>query len=67
MASLAELLASSLGVLRQVQKETDFMIVKSSDISRSHLKRLVDNNFLKQIIKGWYIVIDPRTLPDTDT
>ncbi|OFY40870.1 MAG: hypothetical protein A2X18_02550 [Bacteroidetes bacterium GWF2_40_14] len=67
MASLAELLASSLGVLRQVQKDNDFMIVKSSEISRIHLKRLVDNNFLKQIIKGWYVVTDPRALPGDST
>jgi len=67
MASLAELLASSLSILRQVQKENDFMIVKSSEISRIHLKRLVDNNFLKQIIKGWYVVTDPRALPGDST
>ena len=67
MASLAELLASSLDALRQVQKDKDYMIVKSSEISRSHLKRLVDNNFLKQIIKGWYVVTNPRALPGDST
>jgi len=43
------------------------MIIKSSEISASHLKRLVDNNFLKQIIKGWYVVTDPRTLSGDST
>jgi len=67
MASLAELLASSLKALKTVQKDKDFMILKSSDLSRSHLKRLVDNNFLKPIIKGWYVVTDPGTLPGDST
>lgn len=67
MASLEELLATSLNALKELQKEKDFMIIKSSEISRVHLKRLVDNNFLKQIIKGWYIVTNPGSLPGDST
>ena len=55
MATIAELLASSLNALKQVQRGEDFTIIKSSDLSRTHIKRLVDNHFLKPIIKGWYV------------
>ena len=34
---------------------------------RTHIKRLVDNNFLKPIIKGWYVVTDPRAMPGDST
>ena len=67
MATIAELLASSLNVLKQVQQNGDFMIVKSGDLSYTHIKRLVNNNFLKPIIKGWYVVADPRALPGDST
>lgn len=67
MATIAELLASSLNVLKQVQQNGDFMIVKSGDLSYTHIKRLVNNNFLKPIIKGWYVVTDPRALPGDST
>ena len=55
MATIAELLASSLDALKQVQQGNDFTIIRSSDLSRTHIKRLVDNHFLKPIIKGWYV------------
>ena len=41
MATIAELLASSLDVLKQVQQNGDFMIVKSGDLSYTHIRRLV--------------------------
>lgn len=63
MATITELLASSLDVLKQVQQNGNFMIVKSGDLSYTHIRRLVNNNFLKPIIKGWYVVTDPRALP----
>ncbi|MDD3039250.1 Fic family protein [Bacteroides sp.] len=67
MATIAELLASSLNVLKQVQQNGDFTIVKSGDISPTHIKRLVNNNFLRQIIKGWYVITDPRAMPGDST
>ena len=51
MATIVELLASSLDVLKQVQRNDDFTNNKSGDMPRTHIKRLVDNNFLKPIIK----------------
>lgn len=67
MATIAELLASSLNVLKQVQQNGDFTIVKSGDISPTHIKRLVNNNFLRPIIKGWYVITDPRAMPGDST
>ena len=67
MATIAELLATSLDALKRVQQDGDFMIVKSGELSPTHIKRLIANNFLKPIIKGWYVVIDPRTLPGDST
>lgn len=67
MATIAELLATSLDALKRVQQNGDFMIVKSGELSPTHIKRLVSNNFLRPIIKGWYVVIDPRTLPGDST
>ena len=67
MATIAELLASSLNVLKQVQQNGDFTIVKSGDISPTHIKRLVNNNFLCPIIKGWYVITDPRAMPGDST
>ena len=49
MANITELLAKSLDVLKEIQKDDDFMVVKSSDLSPVHLKRLVANNFLYPI------------------
>ena len=46
MATIAELLASSLDALKQVQQ---------------------GNDFLKPIIKGWYVVTDPRAMPGDST
>ncbi len=67
MATIAELLASSLNVLKQVQQNGDFTIVKSGDISQTHIKRLVNNNFLRPIIKGWYVITDPKAIPGDST
>lgn len=67
MATIAKLLASSLDALKQVQQGNDFTIIRSSDLSRTHIKRLVDNHFLKPIIKGWYVVTDPRAMPGDST
>jgi hypothetical protein len=67
MATIAALLASSLDALKKVQHNDDFTIVKSGDLSRTHIKRLVDNHFLSPIIKGWYVVTDPRAMPGDST
>lgn len=67
MATIAELLASSLNELKEIQKNEDFTIVKSGELSSTHIKRLVENNFLRPIIKGWYVITDPRAMPGDST
>ena len=67
MATISELLASSLAALKQVQQNGDCTVVKSSELSPTHLKRLLANHFLMPVIKGWYIVTDPRTVTGDST
>ncbi|MDD2293535.1 MAG: Fic family protein [Bacteroidales bacterium] len=67
MASIAELLATSLTALKKVQQGGDYMIIKGGELSPTHMKRLMANNFLKPIIKGWYVVTDPMALPGDTT
>ncbi|MDP4272565.1 MAG: cell filamentation protein Fic, partial [Bacteroidota bacterium] len=55
MATVQENLANSLKELQRFQNEQGLAIVKSSDISRVHLVRLVNNGFLQEVMKGWYI------------
>lgn len=67
MATIAELLASSLNALKEIQKNGNFTIVKSGELSPTHIRRLVSNNFLRPIIKGWYVITDPRVMPGDST
>jgi len=59
MASPAEKLANSLEALEQFQREGR-TCVRSRDISRTDRERLVRNGFLKEVMKGWYIVSRPE-------
>ena len=54
MATPGEKLATSLEQLKELQDNGVFAI-KSSDLSRVHKERLVDNGFIREVIKGWYI------------
>ena len=59
MATPQEKLAQALKELRKLQNDTDITIIKASDISSLHRKLLIDNGFIKGIIKGWYISTRP--------
>lgn len=56
MATPGEKLAASLEALQLVQTGS---IVKSSQVSRVHRERLIQNDFLMEVVKGWYIVTRP--------
>lgn len=56
MATSGEKLAASLKVLQQVQTGN---VVRSSALSRVHRERLMQNDFLLEVVKGWYIVTRP--------
>lgn len=61
MALPSEKLAQSLAVLRQIQETKKSPVIKSSDITRTHLERLIDNGFLTKILNGWYILSSPAS------
>lgn len=54
----SEKLAQSLEVLHNLQKQGKYAI-QSKDISRTHRERLVENAFLEEVVKGWYVPIKP--------
>ncbi len=67
MATVQENLANSLKELQRFQNEQGLAIVKSSDISRVHLVRLINNGFLQEVMKGWYISSRPDATPGDTT
>ena len=58
MASPHEKLAESLNILRTLQ-DRGVVAVRSGDLTRTHRERLTKNGFLQQVMKGWYIPIQP--------
>lgn len=67
MATPGEKLADSLKELRQLQDDKNIVAIKSSEISRTHRERLSKNGFLKEVSKGWYIVINPEDTQGNST
>lgn len=59
MATMQENLANSLKELQKFQNDKGIAIIKSAAISRVHLSRLLDNGFLQEVMKGWYISARP--------
>lgn len=59
MASPQEKLADSLEALEALQRER-IVAVRSSHLSRTHRERLLQNGFLQQVMKGWYIPVRPE-------
>ncbi len=62
MATPQERLADSLRELQKLQNKNGLAVVKSGDISRTHLDRLVSNGYLQEVMKGWYISSRPDGL-----
>ena len=60
-----EKLASSLERLTQAQGGR--RVLQSSDLSRTHRDRLVQEGFLRQAAKGWLFVSNPADPPDDAT
>jgi hypothetical protein len=58
MASPQEKLADSLEALEALQRR-GVVAVRSSDLSRKDRERLLQNGFLKEVMKGWYIPARP--------
>jgi hypothetical protein len=58
MATPSEKLAESLGALRAIQQGSTTTI-RSGDLSRTHRERLLENGFLQEVMKGWYVPARP--------
>ena len=58
MATPSEKLAESLGALRAIQ-QGGTTTIRSGDLSRTHRERLLENGFLQEVMKGWYVPARP--------
>lgn len=58
MASPSNKLATSLEILHALQVDGR-VAIRSKDLSRTHRERLVQNGFLQEVIKGWYVPSRP--------
>lgn len=54
MATPGEKLAESLDTLKTLQ-DLGIVAIKATDLTRVHRERLVNNGFIREVIKGWYI------------
>ena len=59
MATPQEKLAESLKILNGLQNENGIAVISPGSISRSHKDRLVENGFLQEVLRGWYISVKP--------
>ena len=58
MATPSEKLAESLEALRAIQ-QSGANAIRSGDLSRTHRERLLENGFLQEVMKGWYVPARP--------
>lgn len=58
MATPSEKLAESLEALRAIQ-QSGADAIRSGDLSRTHRERLLENGFLQEVMKGWYVPARP--------
>lgn len=66
MATPAENLARSLEALKKLQQEGK-VAIRSTDLSRTNRERLIQNGFLKEVTKGWYIAKPSNEQPGDST
>ncbi|MGX5799622.1 Fic family protein [Bradyrhizobium sp. Arg314] len=59
MAKPHEKLAESLAILKKLQ-EGGLRIFKSDELTRIHRERLLQNGFLRDVIKGWVMSTGPQ-------
>jgi Fic/DOC family len=60
MASPSEKLADSLDKLKELQND-GIIAIKADAITRTHKERLLQNGFIEEVHKGWYITASPET------
>lgn len=66
MATISEKMADSLGVLKKIQDGNRCVVLQgTTEIGRTHLKRLLSSGWLQEVMRGWYIMAKPGTEGDT--
>ncbi|TVQ19448.1 MAG: Fic family protein [Bacteroidetes bacterium] len=59
MATPGQKLAESLEKLKELQ-DRGIVGIKADDLTRVHRERLLDNGFIRNVVKGWYVVVPPN-------
>jgi len=66
MVTPGQKLAESLKKLKELQ-DRGVAGIKAGDLSRVHRERLVDNGFIREVVKGWYVSVPPNEQPGDST
>lgn len=66
MATPTKKLAQSLETLKELQ-DLGKTAIRSGDLTRTHRERLLENGFLQEVMKGWYIPSRPDESRDEST
>ena len=67
MSSYSKNLATSLQVLKRLQDDGHVVFHGTDELSRTHLERLIGAGFLKEVLRGWYIIDNPANADNTTT
>lgn len=66
MATVAEKMAEALEALHRLREENKCVVLQGTNqISRTYLNRLLDNGWLQEVMRGWYISARPGSEGDT--
>jgi hypothetical protein len=58
MATPQEKLAQALEILKEFQ-DKGLTSIKSSELSRTFRERLLQHGFIREVVRGWYIIVPP--------
>jgi len=58
MATPQEKLAQALEILKEFQ-DKGLSSMKSSELSRTFRERLLQHGFIREVVRGWYIIVPP--------
>lgn len=59
MSSPQEKLADALEALKKLQ-DKGYVAILADELSRTDRERLVDNGFIREVVRGWYIAVPPN-------
>lgn len=58
MATPQEKLAQALEILKEFQ-DKGLSSIKSSELSRTFRERLLQDSFIREVVRGWYVIVPP--------